>query len=116
MPRHEGPIAAEHYAVGPHLIQQEAERLLAADHRVVVETALVLTRRPRDAPRLRASLPAAIEPTHGVAGGAAPVANTGGECGQASQHAAGVQKANTNPSAKNAPRLLKSPSRGVRCM
>src|ERR1700736_5435057 len=91
MPRHEGPIAAEHYAVGPHLIQQEAERLLAADHRVVVETALVLTRRPRDAPRLRASLPAAIEPTHGVAGGAAAVGNARAELRAGFQHAAGDQ-------------------------
>src|SRR5207245_1693558 len=61
MPRHEGPVAAEHHAVDADFVDQEAERLLTADDGVVVEAALVRARRLGDAASLgRHALPAAI--------------------------------------------------------
>ena len=70
MPRHEGPVAAEHHAVDADFVDQEAERLLTADDGVVVEAALVRARRLGDAASLgRHALPAAIQAPHRVAGG-----------------------------------------------
>src|SRR5919197_1810800 len=73
VPRHERPVAAEHHAVGAHPIEQEAERLLAAGHAVVVEAALVRARRLLDLlARFGAALPALVDPPHREAGRAAP--------------------------------------------
>src|SRR5437867_9378193 len=65
MPRYEGPVTAEHHAIGADLVEQEAKRLLAADHAVVVEAALIRTRRLLDdAKRVGGTLPAAVEAPH----------------------------------------------------
>src|SRR6267142_5911136 len=62
MPRHERPVAAEHHAVGAHLVEQEAQGLLTADHRVVVQAALVGARRLLDdAQGIGGALPAAVQ-------------------------------------------------------
>src|SRR5207237_1749679 len=62
VPRHEGPVAAEHHAVGAHLVEQEPQRLLAPDNGVVVETTLVTARRARNRALLGPhALPAAVD-------------------------------------------------------
>src|SRR5262245_17659938 len=74
MPGHEGPVAAQHDAVRPDLIEQEAERRLVPHHAVVVETALIGAGRLGNAlGPLETRLPGAIQPAHRVAGGPAPV-------------------------------------------
>src|SRR2546428_819088 len=70
MPGHERPVTAEHDTIDADLVEQEAQRLLAADHGVVVEPALVAARRPGDGtPRLRRAPPAPRAPAHRAAGG-----------------------------------------------
>src|SRR5689334_25384352 len=65
MPRHERPVAAEHDPIGAHLVQQEPQRLLAADYGVVVEPPLIGARRPRDRAALgRRAVPAAVDAAH----------------------------------------------------
>src|SRR5205814_7735425 len=57
IPRDEGPVAAEHDAVGADLVEQEAERSLVAGDGVVEEPALVRARRLLDVvARFRARL------------------------------------------------------------
>ena len=80
MPRHEGPVAAEHHAVGAHLVEQESQRLLAPDHGVVVETTLVAARRARNRALLGPhALPAAIDAPHREARRAAAVRDADAE-------------------------------------
>src|SRR5262249_56185764 len=50
VPRHERPVAAQHHPVDADLVDQEAQRLLAADDGVVVEPALVRAGRPPHPP------------------------------------------------------------------
>src|SRR5262245_62832443 len=58
MPRHEGPVAAQYHPIAADLVQEEPQRLLAADHRVVVEPALIAAWRLRDrAVRLGRAMP-----------------------------------------------------------
>src|SRR6266852_7653212 len=59
MPGNEGPVAAQDHAVGPHLVKEEAEGLLAARDGIVVEAALIRAGRPRDAASLGTALPSA---------------------------------------------------------
>src|SRR5260370_19065781 len=73
MPGDEGPVAAQDHAVRAHLVEEEAEGLLAARDGVVVETALIRAGGLRDAPSVGATVPPAIEPAHGEARGAAAV-------------------------------------------
>src|SRR5260370_35545845 len=90
MPRHERPVAAEHHAVGADLVEQEAQRLLAADHGVVVETTLVTARRLRDGllTPFAAALPPPIEAPHRVARRAAAVGDADLEIGTRVEDAA----------------------------
>src|SRR6185436_4105755 len=73
LPGHEWPVAADDHALSPHPVEEETQRFLAADHSVVVETALVRARRLRGAAFLGESRPAVIEPPHRVACGTAAV-------------------------------------------
>src|SRR2546425_2785693 len=89
MPGHERPVTAEHDTIDADLVEQEAQRLLAADHGVVVEPALVAAGRPGDgATRLRRALPAAVDAAHREAGGAAAVGDAHLEIRTRVEHAA----------------------------
>src|SRR5262245_65250095 len=103
MPGHEGPVAAEHDAIGPHLIEEEAERLLAPHHGVVVQTALIGAGRLRDAALLRPALPAAIEAAHGEAGGAATVGDARAEIRTGLEHPARDQDGHHDGVVENDP-------------
>src|SRR5262249_53918370 len=82
VPRHERPVAPEHHAVDADLVDQEAQRLLAADDGVVVEPALVRAGRLRDTAALsRHALPAAVETPHRQARGPAAVGDARLELG-----------------------------------
>src|SRR5499433_4092281 len=81
MPGHEGPVAAEHHAIGTYLVEEEAQRLLASHHGVVVEPALLGAGRLGDAARLGSALPAAIEAAHGETGRSAAVGDARAEIG-----------------------------------
>src|SRR3989449_6883044 len=70
MPGDEGPIAAQHHAVRAHLVEEEAEGLLAARDGVVVEAALIRAGRLRDAAGPRAALPPPVQAAPGGAPGA----------------------------------------------
>src|SRR3989442_6499202 len=65
MPGDEGPVAAQHHAVRAHLVEEEAEGLLAACDGVVVEAALIGAGRLRDAAGLPAALAPPSEPAPG---------------------------------------------------
>src|SRR5262245_28912199 len=89
MPGHEWPIAAEHDTVHADLVDQEAQRLLAANHGVVVEPALVAAGRLLNgAPRLGRALPAAVDAAHREAGRAAAVSDAHLEIRTRVEHAA----------------------------
>src|SRR5712692_1686304 len=91
VPRNEGPVAAQHHAVGAHLIEQEPEVLFAARHGVVVEATLIRAGRLRDAAGLGTALPPAIKPAHREACGAAAVGDAHPEIRTRLQDAAGDQ-------------------------
>src|SRR5260370_1172858 len=82
------PVAEPH-AVGAHLVEEEAQRFFAADHGVVIQAPLVRAGGVRNPPRLGTALPAAIQPSHRVARGAAAVGDTRLEIRARLQHAAG---------------------------
>src|SRR5712691_2630338 len=91
MPGDEGPVAAQHHAVRAHLVEEEAEGLLAARDGIVVEAALIGAGRLRDAAGLGTALPSAIEPAHGEARGAAAVGDAHPESRTRLQDTAGDQ-------------------------
>src|SRR3989442_3295871 len=71
MPGDEGPVAAQHHAVRAHLVEEEAEGLLAARDGVVVEAALIGAGRLRDAAGPGTALAPAVEPAHRAGRGGA---------------------------------------------
>ena len=91
MPGDEGPVATQHHAVRAHLVEEEAEGLLAARDGVVVEAALIGAGPLRDAAGLGTALPPPIESAHGEARGAAAVGNAHPEIRTRLQDTAGDQ-------------------------